>query len=464
MKYMTAVFILLLLPLSGLQAREIRLHFPEFSGAAYEWKIFQGEEERVVRTGTIPPDGRVRLAMPEAFGDYRGMTRWMLTQGGGLDMIYTGAEFSVACLSDRPERRNIIYTGNPENEFLSEQHLRQRSVLDKLGAMDHLLRVYAPGDALHQTAVAEQERLRRAFEKLQAERARSPLYAARFGEIVDFTRGVADRIYDNRADRAAYFNDFFTRTLDFNDLYTSGHWEQVLDQWLMMNLRSDGEGQAAAARLNAVLSRMDRDALVAGFVETAAPILVKTGRDDLMPLLADHLESRPAALGALPPGLKTMMASVKILTGQKAPDLEFSAPVRTGAGTSDRDIAIDTGRLGAAYTILLFYQGSCPRCEDALIDLSNQYEWLKARDVRVIAVSADTENEGYEKRLAYHQWPENYCDFTGTEGKNFTRYGVLGVPTLFLLDREGLVVKKTAGANEMVRIISGERRVDKELF
>jgi hypothetical protein len=38
-------------------------------------------------------------------------------------------------------------------------------------------------------------------------------------------------------------------------------------------------------------------------------------------------------------------------------------------------------------------------------------------------------------------------------GENFTNYAVLGVPTLFLLDQEGVVVKKTAMVDEVITII-----------
>ncbi|MDZ7664862.1 MAG: hypothetical protein U5K27_05955 [Desulfotignum sp.] len=58
-------------------------------------------------------------------------------------------------------------------------------------------------------------------------------------KMVEFTRGIANKIYENQEDHITYFNDFVTNTLDFKDLYTSGHWDQVLHHWLMMNIRSD---------------------------------------------------------------------------------------------------------------------------------------------------------------------------------------------------------------------------------
>jgi hypothetical protein len=88
-KQITAWGIIFLLSCSWVQAQEIQLYFPHFAGHQYDWKIFQGEKELSVISGEIPKDGRVPLVMPEAHKDYRGMTRWMLKNGGGLDMIYT---------------------------------------------------------------------------------------------------------------------------------------------------------------------------------------------------------------------------------------------------------------------------------------------------------------------------------------------------------------------------------------
>jgi hypothetical protein len=56
----------------------------------------------------------------------------------------------------------------------------------------------------------------------------------------------------------------------------------------------------------------------------------------------------------------------------------------------------------------------------------------------VIAISTDKTEQGFKKKLAYHQWPYNYCDLSGMSEANFTNYGVLGVQPLFLLDRGGL--------------------------
>ena len=75
----------------------------------------------------------------------------------------------------------------------------------------------------------------------------------------------------------------------------------------------------------------------------------------------------------------------------------------------------------------------------------------------------DKTEQGFQKKLAYHQWPDNYCDFSGMSGQNFSNYGVLGVPTLFLLDQEGTVLKKTAMVDELITFINKVNPVDPTL-
>jgi peroxiredoxin len=454
MKQLTAALIsLFLLTGSDAFAQEINLHFPHFAGHQYEWKIFQGKDPLTVRSGEIPADGRVTLIMPDPYKDYQGMTRWLLKKRGGLDMIYTGKGFSVECLSDKPNSENIIYTGNPENDYLKAQHRRQQTILDKLGAVNHLLQVYSPDEDLHKTSLAEQADLRQTFEQVQADRSESPLYAARFGEIVDFTRGIADKIYENQENHVAYFNDFVTHTLDFENLYTSGHWDQVLHHWVMMNIRSREGDAAVTKRLSTAMGRMETDNILTAFAEKAVPLLVQKGKDELLPPIKDHLENHPGAMANLSSSAKNMLASFTILTGKKGPDLVFKAPVRKQAGMVNEDILLETSQLNVDYTVLLFYKDDCPLCEDALIDIANKYQRLKEQNVRVIAISADTTDQEFEKKLAYHQWPDNYCDFTGMAGVNFKNYAVLGVPTLYLLDQGGMVLKKTAMVDELMMIV-----------
>ena len=451
------LIVIFLLSYSGVHAQTIQLHFPHFADHNYDWKIFQGKKQITVRSGKIASNGRLTLVMPEAYQNYRGMTRWMLKIGGGLDMIYVGKDFSVECLSEHPNDKNIIYTGNPENDYLKNQHHHQQTILDKLGAVNHFLQVYTNAEELYQTISKEQVHLRQQFEQVQADRKKSTLYAARFGAIVDFTKGIADKIYENPEDHTAYFNDFVTHTLHFEGLYTSGHWDQVLHHWLMMNIRSEKGNMAFKDRLVEALKRMGQDDILAAFVQKTVPLLVQMGKDDLLPEIVTFLDKHPNVKAGLPGRVQSMLTSFKILKGTKAPDLFFRAPDRKKTGVVKNNITLETGKLDVAYTLLLFYQGDCQPCEDALITLSNRYKSLKDKNVRVIAISADENEKSFEKKIPYHQWPDNYCDFSGMGGVNFKNYAVLGTPTLYLLDREGIVLEKTAMVEDLLKAVEGRQ-------
>ena len=171
-------------------------------------------------------------------------------------MIYVGKDFSVECLSRAPPARITSFTKTTLRTITCQHRAKNnRLLLKKLEAVNHLLQAYSPDDALYKTALKEQERLRLQFEQTQKERTNSSLYAARFGEIVDLTRGVADQVYENREDHVRYFNDFVTHTMNFMDLYTSGHWDRVLDNWVMMNIRSKDGDAGFEKRLTTALNR-----------------------------------------------------------------------------------------------------------------------------------------------------------------------------------------------------------------
>ncbi|WP_320042989.1 redoxin domain-containing protein [uncultured Desulfobacter sp.] len=218
----------------------------------------------------------------------------------------------------------------------------------------------------------------------------------------------------------------------------------------MMNINSQDKEEQFKGRLNTVFKRVAEDHILAAVDQTLIPLLVQKGKDDLLPIIVSHLDQRPDAKAKLSNKVKNMIASVKVMTGKKAPDLLWKSPISTRTKKMLQDIILKTEQLDAVYTILLFYQGDCQLCEDALIDLANKYNWLAKRNIKVIAISGDESENAFQKKLAYHQWADNYCDFSGMDGVNFKNYGVLGVPTLFLIDRDGIILKKSAMVDEII--------------
>ena len=43
-----------------------------------------------------------------------------------------------------------------------------------------------------------------------------------------------------------------------------------------------------------------------------------------------------------------------------------------------------------------------------------------------------------------------YCDFEGTSGVNFRNFAVMGTPTMFLINSQGVIIEKVATVKQLI--------------
>ena len=84
------------------------------------------------------------------------------------------------------------------------------------------------------------------------------------------------------------------------------------------------------------------------------------------------------------------------------------------------------------------------------VGLKKNYKTLTSKNLKIITFSADTEKSVYQKTVADFPWLDNYCDFKGIGGINFKNYGILGTPSMFILDSKGFIIEKIALADELM--------------
>ncbi len=421
-------------------AQEIRLHFPYFAGKHWDLLFLRAQEQDTVLSGVIPPDGRVVLRIPPARQGYTGMARWMLREGGGIDMVVNGENFSVECLSDQPNDDNIIYTGSAENDFLRRNHREQEQLLLQHEAIRMLERAYAPGHPLYAAAQTEKVELERRWAAHRARLAASPLYAARFREIVDLTRGIGSQLEQSEPEKAAEVDDYLSRRMPWTALYTSYHWSGVIYNWAQMHVLSIRSDAALLNSARRILARIPEPEMYTSFCDYMARYLVKEGKDSLLTTLGPEIRASGRLLRT--DGLLAQFAALQ--AGEQAPELQLTTHLGDPAQHNHQTQRLPTAGLSTAYSLLVFYQSGCGPCENTLQQLVANYPLLKQRGVRLIALSADTDLQVFSNTAAGHPWPDKYCDEQGMAGPNFRNYGVVGTPTLFLLDAKGKVLLRTA--------------------
>jgi len=93
--------------------------------------------------------------------------------------------------------------------------------------------------------------------------------------------------------------------------------------------------------------------------------------------------------------------------------------------------------------LLNFWATWCPPCRDEIPDLVDLYEAFKARGVVVIGVSLDVGGRRAVQPFI-ERYDVTYPIWLGTY-EAARRFRVVGIPTSFLLDRDGAILERFDG-------------------
>lgn len=146
------------------------------------------------------------------------------------------------------------------------------------------------------------------------------------------------------------------------------------------------------------------------------------------------------------------MQSYNVFIGKKGPDLVLT----NWAGNKPTNTVLKTDQLNAKYSLLVFYQSDCGHCEKVIAGLKSNYQDFLNKGINIITLAADIEQQTYQTIAAQFPWKDKYCNFDGITGTNFKNYGVLGTPTIFLLDSKGVIIEKIATVEQLMAWINNK--------
>lgn len=408
-------------------AQRISIYFPHFAGQEWDFLLPQGDGQDTILSGRMPESDTLFIDWPAAYSGYRGMGRWMLRKGGGVDMVLNGEDFQIVCPDEQPTEERITFEGSVENRFLREHHRRQQRLRDRYLVMQAALQLYGPDEPLASVFSAEAAALAQTYAKLQDTLRQSPLYAARFLEIVQFTRGQGTALGQREEVLAQEAATFLEKEMDWMDLYTSNHWSGVIYSWVQLHtqlLQTDSLLHQGALQ---ILDRTASPEAFTSFCELLARYLTKFGKEEVLQQLSD-----------------AMMQSDRLLRTPeyllKANQVAVGAEVPALLGADGRPLAwnAEEGRL----KLLVFYQSTCGPCEIMLQQLMANYDAIRQAGVEVITISADTDRLTFEDTASAFPWEQQLFDGQGFNGDNFVNYGITGTPTLFVADASGRLLRR----------------------
>ena len=242
------------------------------------------------------------------------------------------------------------------------------------------------------------------------------------------------------------------RKLDYTDnrLYKSGLFKDVIDShyWLLENMGHS---------LDTVFKEMNisTDYLIANLSNNEVKFNEITKY--LFNLLEQHSlfqASEYLALKALTQNSCTLnndlarqLESYRAMKkGNTAPDIVFTGDIfRNGT-------AIKTptrlSEIEAAYKVVVFGAGWCPKCVEELSQVPQLYEKWKSKGVEVVFVSLDTDKDIYERFVKVFPFI-SMCDYKKWETQTAKDYYVFATPTMFLLDNDLKIVLRPNSVSQI---------------
>ena len=437
-------------------AQSIHMEFPALAGKTYDFIIFQGSKAETVQQDSIPANGKFTLTVPAQYAPYTGMCRWLITgtsEGGGLDMALPGHDFSITCLSDKPDNDNIIYQGFDAVKELTRLNGIQQGIIDKFEVMSRAMQLYDKKHALYAALEEEKAVQLKAYDSFQEDLKQSPNFNARFLPIVNLTRGIPHRLTDDYNQKALLVNEYITQQMSFEDMYVSGHWAGIIQSWVVLQMNVVNDKDQFAQDFKEISDRVKNPRHYTDFVGKVTYYLTQYGKDDYVQAIANEVISSGKITAYEG---KTMEVYVKAMVGSQAPDLVITEHIGKLADHNHSTTVLKSSELATGdytQTLLVFYQSGCGPCEVLMQQLPQKYAALKDKGVRVISLSADEGELLYQNSSRDYPWPDKYCDFEGKAGVNFSRYAVSGTPTLILLDKAGKVVHRTATLDDLLKQI-----------
>ncbi|CAM3688277.1 peroxiredoxin [Elizabethkingia occulta] len=426
------------------KAQNIKINAPVYAGHSYIFIISQGGEEKTLSQARVPANGKFTLHIPKEYAPYKGFARWLIddsAEGGGLDLYIAGKDFSSSITLDpaTTEKKYIIDTDNAAQSEMGELLSEEGAILTRYYTLQRKLDTLKPTDASYQDTKRDYQKEILAYNNFQKNMKSTSEDISQYIQITNINNDIAPVLSEDPKDITKATYEYITNELDWQMLYTSGQWNEIVNIWLGTHLREIKNPNLFAEDFQKATGRIKSPKLYTALAEEIAKTLAMQGQDEYIAALVPIIKSS----GKISGYNGYLTSYTKGVLGSQASDL-----ILPNEGTGNKTKIIKIADKAFQQTLLFFYQSvDCITCDQQLRELTRNYEKLANQGVRVIAISADKEEKDFTNRARTFPWKDTYCDYKGKAGINFKNYSVIGGPTIILVDANGKILSRGASIN-----------------
>ncbi|MCA8983235.1 MAG: redoxin domain-containing protein [Planctomycetaceae bacterium] len=111
---------------------------------------------------------------------------------------------------------------------------------------------------------------------------------------------------------------------------------------------------------------------------------------------------------------------------------------------------IDVASYRGKVVLVIFWATWCQPCTEDLPQIRAMYDQYRAKGFEIVGVNLDTQRELVAPYIAQHgnNWA-HIAQNAGLEGNVAVEFGIISVPTMFLVDQKGVVVNNSAAVEDL---------------